>query len=303
MAKKTNPKLIGAFVIGAIVLVVVGMLAFGGGQYFKHMRTAVLFFEGSLAGLDVGSPVTFRGIKVGTVTRIMIEYDATKQQIHIPVFIQVDPQEFQIVSGERRISNIEIMIKRGLRGQLAVQSLVTGQVSVNFDFHPEVPIRLVGAEPGVLEVPTMPSNLEELKASVASVMAKISQLPLDQISAETITVLKSTNELLQQLNSHVEPLADSMTRTSDQADRTLVDSQKFIQELNAQLPKLVASADQVLAQADTALRTGQNAISPDSPLYVQLTASLREIRSSASAIRALADYLQRNPNAVLIGKH
>ena len=303
MAKKTNPKLIGAFVIGAIVLVVVGMLAFGGGAFFKSKRTAVLFFEGSLAGLDVGSPVTFRGIKVGQVTRIEIHYDATRQKLYIPVFIEVDPTEFQIISGERNLRNITVMVERGLRAQLAVQSLVTGQVSVNFDFHPEVPARLVGAEPGMLEIPTIPSNMETLKTSVASVLAKISELPLDQISDDTVAVLKNTNQLLEHLNAHVDPLADSLTQTSNQANRTLIDSQKLIVDLNSNLPKLVASADQVLAQADKTLQTGQNVIAPDSPLYVQLTGSLRELKASASAIRALADYLQRNPNALVVGKH
>ena len=116
MAKRSsNPKLIGGFVIGAIALLIAGILAFGGGQYFSRKEKGVLFFDGSLAGLDVGSPVTFRGVKVGTVTGIVIQYDVTKQSLHIPVYIEIDPQKFEIVSGERSTKNIQELVARGLR--------------------------------------------------------------------------------------------------------------------------------------------------------------------------------------------
>jgi paraquat-inducible protein B len=115
MAKRSNPKLIGGFVIGAIALLIAGILAFGGGQYFSRKEKGVLFFEGSLAGLDVGSPVTFRGVPVGSVTGIVIEYDVTTQSLHIPVYIEVDPQKFEIVSGARSTKNIQELVARGLR--------------------------------------------------------------------------------------------------------------------------------------------------------------------------------------------
>ena len=85
LAKRSNPKLIGGFVIGAIALLIAGILAFSGGQYFSRKEKGVLFFDGSLAGLDVGSPVTFRGVKVGTVTGIVIQYNVAEQLLHIPV--------------------------------------------------------------------------------------------------------------------------------------------------------------------------------------------------------------------------
>src|SRR6516164_2529676 len=97
MAKKASPKLIGGFVIGAIALVVAGILAFGGGAYFAQTRAAVLYFQGSLSGLQVGAPVTFRGVRVGSVTKIVIHYDVLAQKLAIPVFIEINPDDFQIV--------------------------------------------------------------------------------------------------------------------------------------------------------------------------------------------------------------
>ena len=103
MGKKTNPKLIGGFVIGAIALVIAGILAFGGGQYFATKVKCVAFFPGaSLSGLDVGAPVTFRGVKVGEVTSIVIKYDVARQKLRVPIQFDLDPAELQFVSGEHK---------------------------------------------------------------------------------------------------------------------------------------------------------------------------------------------------------
>src|SRR5262249_3736648 len=136
MAKRSNPKLIGVFVVGAIVLVIAGVLAFGGMQLFTQKGKFVLFFQGSLAGLNVGSPVTFRGINIGSVTNVVIQYDIATQHLRIPVFIEIDPTELQVYGGERNpIKNLQALVKRGLRAQLQTVSLVTGQTSINFDIH------------------------------------------------------------------------------------------------------------------------------------------------------------------------
>src|SRR4029077_17034689 len=141
MAKRTNPKLIGGFVVGALLLTIIGVLAFGGGQFLKPKAKGVIYFQGSLGGLDVGAPVTFRGVKIGTVTNIVIEYDIANQVLHIPVYFELETDKFQVVSGQRNpVKNIDALISRGLRGQLETLSMVTGQVSINFDFHPETPI-------------------------------------------------------------------------------------------------------------------------------------------------------------------
>jgi len=309
MAKKTNPKLIGAFVVGAIALLIVGTLGFGGGQYFKPKGKAVIFFEGSLAGLDIGSPVTFRGIKVGTVTDIIIEYDIEKRVLYVPVYLEIDPSRFEITSGQRNVHNIGELIKRGLRGQLEVQSLVTGQVSIDFDFHPEVPLRLTGLDPNTPELPSMPSEIEQLKATFTSVLDKIAKLPLDKIAANLNTALLSADTTLKQaretvanLDAELKPLIASLQKASDHAGDLFANA-------DAALPQLVAGAEQTfksasiaLDQADRTLRSAQAAVGADSPLYYEINSTLRDIRSTSVSIRALADYLQRNPNALLTGK-
>ena len=196
MARKASPKLIGVFVLGAVVLLLAGILTFGSGDYFAPKGRAVLFFEGSLAGLDVGSPVTFRGVRVGSVTNIVIQYNVIEQKLFIPVFIEINPAQFEIVRGARSAHDIRDLVQRGLRAQLQVQSLVTGQTSVDFDFYPDSPVHLVEADLGVPELPTIPSSIDLLKANVTSLLAKINKLPLEQLSDQLVKVADNANHVL-----------------------------------------------------------------------------------------------------------
>jgi len=323
MAKRSNPKLIGGFVVGAIALSVVGLLAFGGGQYFKPKIRGVMYFEGSLSGLEVGSPVTFRGIKIGQVTNIVIHYDVSKQTLLIPIYVDIEPDRVEVVSGERSTKNLGALVQRGLRAQLQVQSLVTGQVSIDFDFHPETPVKLVGGDPTVPELPTIPSSMDVLKASFTSLLNKVNQLPLDEIANGILTTVHDSDQtvkearqaivdaraLLENVNAQVQPLSNSLIGTSNQANKTFVDAQKLIEDADGDLPKLVnaaltvmSKADAALDQADATLRGAQRFLKPDSPVYVEITQTLQDLRATASAIRAFAEYLQRNPNALLTGK-
>jgi phospholipid/cholesterol/gamma-HCH transport system substrate-binding protein len=347
MARKSNPKLIGGFVVGAIVLTLVGLLAFGGGEFLKHKAKVVMFFQGSLGGLDVGAPVTFRGVKVGTVTSIVIEYDVAKQALYIPVYLELEPEKFNIISGERNPArNMQAMIDRGLRGQLETLSFVTGQTSINFDFHPNTPVRLLNLKKGIQELPSIPSTMAQLQATLTGVLGKINALPLEDISAKLLDTIDSANQVMKDaqsaitdanglvvdLNSQIKPLSASALSTSDQArltlleaqkrlqlregepmdnlNKTLLDSRVLIGNLNHGLPPLIAAAQQVMAKAGTALdqasatlRTAQSAIAPTSPLYYQLDLTLRELKGAATAIRVFAEYIQRNPNALLTGNH
>lgn len=313
---KTSPKLIGGFVIGAIALVIVGVLAFGGSEFLKSKAKAVVLFEGSLSGLDVGSPVTFRGVKVGTVTGIVIKYDVEKQRLNIPVYIEWQQEKFEIVTGERQVGNLGALVQRGLRAQLELQSLVTGQVSINFDFHPEVPVRLVGSEPGITELPTAPSDIDVLKANVASVLAKINKLPLEEIGSDVVAVLKSAEQTVRtadhtlrtiegtvkDADTQIQPLADSIKGTADQASRLLSHADADLPQIVANINQVMKTAIGALGQAEQAFRAAQIMLTPTSPLYFEVNSTLREIASAATSIRSLSDYLQRNPNSLLTGK-
>jgi paraquat-inducible protein B len=338
MAKRANAKLIGGFVTGAIGLVIVGALAFGGGQFLVKKEKAVLFFQGSLSGLDAGSPVTFRGVKIGTVTNVGILYNVPKAELDIPVHIEIEPERVVIVAGTRGTNNYKTLVARGMKAQLQSVSLVTGQTAVDFDFYPNVPIRLLGLERGTIELPTVPSSIDVLKANVSALLAKINKLPLDQLGAQLLEMTRNGNDTLKSLKFVVDDLgprldvlSNGLLKTLNQTDLTLnearsrlqlrpgepmqklndtLDSAKrLVDNTDRSLPQLLAGAHQVLkaatgalSQADSMLTAAQRSISPSSPLYFELNGTLRELRSAATAIRVFAEYIQRNPSAFVTGK-
>jgi paraquat-inducible protein B len=334
MAAKSNPKVIGGFVVGAVVLLVAGVIAFGGGRYFTPKGKAVMFFEAaSLSGLDIGSPLTFRGVKIGSVTDVVIQYDIDNQRLMIPVYVEMELDRIHIVSGQSNArKNIQALIDRGLRAQLVVQSLVTGQASIDLAFHPGTPAVLAGEETRFVELPTIPSDIDMLKANLANVLQRIARLPLDEIGARTLDTIDSTNLLMKSMNAEIAGVAAGIRGVGDQAAATLKDAQarlqleegepmnnlnntiidvrKLVNKLDGGIDPIIADANRLttmtlstMDEMKITLETARSSISPDSDLYFQLTRTLKEIQTTANSIRALADYVQRHPDALLLGKH
>ena len=334
MAAKASPKVIGGFVVGAIVLLVAGVIAFGGGQYFTPKGKAVLFFSGaSLSGLDIGSPLTFRGVKIGSVTDLVIQYDIDNQRLMIPVYVEMELNRIQIVSGQQNEKkNVQALIDRGLRAQLVVQSLVTGQASIDLSFHPDVPAVFVGQEKRFVELPTIPSDIDLLKANLTSVLQRIAKLPLDEIGARTLDTIDSTNALMKDLSTQIAGVTTSFKGVGDQAtatlrdaqarlqlqdgepmqnlNDTLIDARKLVNKVNGGIDPIISDANRLttmtlgtMDEMRLTLEAARSSISPDSDLYFQLNRTLKEIQTTASSIRALADYVQRHPDALLLGKH
>jgi len=338
MAKRSNPKLIGAFVVSAIALAIAGAIAFGGTQFLVTKHKAVLFFQGSVGGLNVGAPVNFRGVKIGTVTNIEINYDIDKQTMEIPVEIEIIPDMIHVTSGQRNERNIMKLVERGLRAQLVVQSLVTGQASVEFDFHPDTPIRLVGTRPDLQELPTIPSSMDTMQANVSAVLTKLSQLPLDKISEQVSDAignlqqtLTSATTLIQNVDAGITPTLANLQATSEQArilmananDRIQMREGEPLQTLNdtltdygdlarqlqgktnvlsGDLQTTLNTLNSALAQINDVATLLERDMSKNPALLTQTTDTLREFKAMAASIRAFAEYIQRNPNALLTGK-
>src|SRR5882672_2842173 len=170
MGSKISPTTIGAFVVGAIVLVVAGALLFGGGKFFTEKLPYVLFFESSVEGLNVGAPVIFRGVQVGQVTAISAIADPQTFDVRIRVQIELVRGVIKVGEEDQRFKDqrkgVEGLIQKGARASLRMQSFVTGLLYVALDFHPDTPIRLLGLDPTVPELPTIPSDMDQLKSTI-----------------------------------------------------------------------------------------------------------------------------------------
>ena len=270
MRYRPNPKLIGAFVLGAIFLAVVAVAVLGGNRLFQTTRTAVAYFDQSVAGLSTGAPVTFRGVRVGQVTDINLRVEPEELSARIPVFMefQLDRIEW---AGEKGFTQEQMdrLIERGLRAKLVSQSFVTGQLAVELGFEPSVPARLVDARDDMPEIPTAPGGFEQLKSSLEnlplkdiltramSTMDRINQV-LDQpavqeLAPQALTVLQEYRGLAQDLRGKVGPLVDQVNQSADTANQTLDRTNQAVQKIEQELTRTLRSVRQVTDTLDARL--------------------------------------------------
>jgi paraquat-inducible protein B len=327
MSKQVSKTVIGGFVISAIALLVVGVLIFGSGKFFKSTDKYVLFFEGSVKGLNAGAPVAFRGVEIGSVESVVLRADPETLNVQIPVVIEVEPDRIHLTRGVRgpREKNLPKLIDLGLRARLTMESMVTGQLMIDLDFHPDEPARLVGTDLKYLEIPTIPSTFEQVtetvqKLPIEEIFQKLSDAAdgLEKVFnspdlKEIISSLKvaaqdadklivNANKLVKNVDGQVGPLAKSIKVTA-------MDAQKLLKDVDGEIVAVVSSiqgaadaAKAALVQGEETLKTLEGGIGEDSALVYDLRNALRELSSANRSIRILADYLEQNPDALIRGK-
>jgi paraquat-inducible protein B len=173
--RKPNPALIGAFLLGAVILALAGLIVFSGGKYFKTQQRWQAYFDESIKGLAVGAPVTFRGIPVGNVTDIKVVLDPTTQQARTSVTFEITADRVTTPQGTplkfvRDQSYAPALFQRGLRAQLDIQSFVTGQLLINLDFFPGAPPPpSFDPTAAIPEFPTIPSTKQAIMQELEKV--------------------------------------------------------------------------------------------------------------------------------------
>ena len=166
-AKRVNPTLVGAFVLGAFLLVIAAILLLGGENIFAQKRRFVIYFGDSIKGLTVGSPVTFKGVVVGRVANLKVRYVKESGRTEIPVLIDLDPNKVVTPNDEDEATRLlQQMIDQGLRAQMNPESLITNQQVVQLDFFPGTPVRLVESKLPYPQIPSLPSSFDQLQASI-----------------------------------------------------------------------------------------------------------------------------------------
>jgi paraquat-inducible protein B len=270
---KASPTVIGGFVIGAIALVVIGLLVFGSADWFASRTSYIAYFPGSVKGLRIGAPVDFRGVQIGEVTDIRVLYDPKTVSARIPVVMEFDPSRIGVVGLPLKGSyedQIKRMIEAGFRAQLQVQSLLTGLLLVNLDFEPQTPVRLVGGEQPYPELPTLPSDIEQLQESAGAIAG---QLPdaLQRLDALLVVVnkeLQATGGNFERIVADVAVIKDGL-RANEPALEKIVGNAR---DASASVRAAAATLDRTLA-------TNQDAIGP----------LIKEWTATAGAVRRMAD--------------
>ncbi|WP_172167621.1 PqiB family protein [Paraburkholderia elongata] len=236
----------------------------------------VLNFNESVRGLTVGAPIDFRGIVIGEVSAISAHFDPVRKEFNIPVEVSIFPE--RLVSrgnwqgsvgstASERKAFADYLISKGLRAQLRTASLLTGQLYIAIDFFPSAPKATVNWSNATPQLPTVPGNLQGLQDSIASLVAKLNAIPFEGISKDLRKTLSDADSLLNTINTDLGP-----------------------------------DAKATLAAAREALTAANRTMQSDSPLQQSTTETMRELSRAAASIRALADYLQRHPEALIRGK-
>jgi len=332
VAKQANNMMIGGFVIFAVFLLICSIVIFGSGNFFKHIDKYIFHFEGSIKGLNVGAPVLFEGVRVGKVTSIVASINETKLTTDIRVIAEIDHDRFQFDNEvKQRASEVLVskLIDKGLRAVLAIQSLVTGQLLIELEYHPESPVKLKGGNPNYIEIPTTSSNtrrflkslqslnLEGLDKSLESVLSGLDRLVNDPAILSGASSLNKTidelRNLITRVDIHVDPLAQSLQGTLGDTRRLLNNVDRQVAPVTGDLKKILVNFNKLVRDADISIKLLTNnldrtlaklsgIVSEDSPLIIEIQDALSKFSAMSSSIRQLADYLEQHPEALLKGK-
>ncbi|HSI49873.1 MAG TPA: MlaD family protein [Ideonella sp.] len=337
--KKGNATLIGAFVVVGIALVLAGIILAGGGKLFARKEHVVMYFTGSIYGLQVGAPVVFRGVRLGSVTSIGLVYDQPHGDFLIPVKADLEPEAIRGLGDQKDDDKrpqpvLPGLITRGLTAQLSMQSLLTGQLYVDLDLRPGKPANRRDNNDG-LEIPTNVTTIQNLKnqldgmdfrrlvddvsAIAASARGLVSGPQLKDALENITRMTEHLRKITEQVDGRIGPLADNANATliaarqaaervgpaaeriSDSANRvgSAADRYKALVAPDSPLLQRIQGAADELSALSTSLR---QQVGDEGGLVQNADQAIRDLSRAARAVRELADSLEQQPSSLLRGK-
>ncbi|RSZ31424.1 MULTISPECIES: MlaD family protein [unclassified Variovorax] len=244
-------------------------------------QTLLMYFNQSLRGLTPGAPVDFRGVVIGEVKSIGVEFDRAEREFRMPVLVQVYPDRLRRRAGESGTESrasqqerLRFLAEKGLRAQLRNGNLLTGQVYVALDFFPKAPPAKIDLSKNPIELPTVANSLDEIQSQVQEIATKLNKVPYEQIAGDLRTTLATLNKTLTATEQTVSRINNDVT------------------------PELAAAMKDVRKTVNSAERT----LADDSPLQQDMRQTLQELTRAAGSVRVLTDYLERHPESLLRGK-
>jgi len=328
MSKKANPATIGVFICVALALGVGAILLFSSARGFSKTHKYILYFDASVLGLSPGAPVKFRGVTVGSVRELLIRHNQHERDTAMPVIVELDESvlkeksDYVINISDKLV--LKSMIDRGLRATIEAQSIVTGLLYVELEFRSgAAPAVFHQVQPEYLEIPTQQTKIQLLIENIADIDFKQLMTQMTALASELQTNFSAMNmkdindgltNLLVKLNQLVrsddltnavislrttlDKLSARIDPLADQAQGLLVDATKAVGDAR----EAISDAKNSLAHFDDTLHTAQNAIAPQASLRRDLASTMQDISEAARSITALADFLNRNPNALISGR-
>jgi paraquat-inducible protein B len=321
MKTKLNPTLAGMFVLGAFVLIVVALLSFRSGHLFSKSGRFVAYFNESVQGLDVGGAVKLRGVRVGRVLAIRVHYDSKTRQSQVAVVGELDQNVISDGTGQMiKITDratLQRLIEEGLRARIDLVG-ITGLQVVELDFldPQQFPAPRLESEAEYPVVPTVPSGMSELIANLSKVVSDLNRVDFAGLSHELKSLLATANQQageldLKKMVNKVTAAAESIEALAGSAEakaafanlnKTATDMQGLVAKLDTQVEPVRTELVRTLHAFHDAAESVHKLLGPQSGLGEEAVRTLQQVTETAESLQQLADFLERNPNALITGK-
>ena len=331
MKTKVSPAVVGAFVIGAFALGILALLSFGGFSFFDKPERFVAFFDESIHGLDLGSAVKLRGVRVGRVVGLSIRYDVHNAKNRSVVAVVCELNKDMVTDAHGAIidvssrAELEKLVQRGLRAKLEVAGLATGLLFVQLDFpEPDDSSEVTrGAHDRYIVVPSVRSAISEFQTGLSKLLANLQRVNLDQLAKDISSLattakkeiegvdLKGLTEQWKKTGAQFEAFATNpeFKKTFDHLNAGIADLRATITKLDAQIEPTSKDFAATLAEAKktmeafrAAAATAQNFVTTNGGVVDDISDTLAHLNDAADAVKRLADFLERNPNALITGR-
>jgi paraquat-inducible protein B len=318
MDKRVSPTVIGAFVVASFAILIVALVVVGSGRMFTKPIRFICMFPGDLNGLKIGAPVKVRGVQVGEVEAIRLRLDASQGQLRpdfkgfrLPVVIDLDKAMLKErgATGALDERGVEDWIKRGMRAQLQVESLLTGLLYIDLDLHTDTQPNFI-LQPGgpYQEIPTVPTDLAQLQEHLIETLDRFEKIDFNGLVKSITDAANSIKSLTG--SPELKATLESLKGTVANLNKTIVAARQVLNNTNAQIGPLVAdlresshAANKTMEETRATLVRLQQGLDPDSPLIVRLNQTLESLDQTSRSVGELTDYLQRNPAALIRGKY
>lgn len=311
--KAPSATLVGGFVLGALGLIAVAILFFGGGGLFKPHIDAVAYFHGSVAGLQPGAAVTYRGVHVGEVKSIGIRVDPDPTRSIAQVNLVLRPEAVNLYEpgGVRRDDAIAPLVEQGLSARLVMQSLVTGLLQVELDFRPGIPASRLGEPSDVPEIPTVPSAFQTLTEQVENVDIAGTVTTLQHTLGSLDALLRdpALHRTIESLPAVVGDLRATTATTRRAIDngsaslqKTLASVQGLADDVDREAKLTLPAVRATIEKANTAIDGANVLLDPNGGTIARVQQAVDDFGTSAERLRDFSERVDRDPTILVRGR-
>jgi paraquat-inducible protein B len=295
-----NARLIGAFMLGAIALIVIVFLVFGSGQYFREKSKYVIYFRGSVDGLNTGAPVKMRGVQIGSVTDInpiMHENGDFLVEVIIETIGGTIRQAMSEGALDKKLISVDTMVKRGFRAQLQSQSFIVSQKMIVVDYFPGTPVKFEKLNKEFTEIPSIPTKSEELEQTMQKVVKEMGEVPFANISKSMLYTFNDIDTFFR--TTKLQPALDKISKNADAIGVLAARVDSIGLTISRGVNTTTTAATTSLQHFDDLMLRLENLSTENQYLIKE---NLEQLSAATHSMKSLMDYLQQHPSDILYGK-